>query len=39
MFNAGGEIDIFTKLNFNAVFYGDVIVGSHMPNLMYLTCF
>jgi hypothetical protein len=38
MFNSG-EIDIFTKLNFYAVFYGDVIVGSHMPNLMYLTCF
>lgn len=39
MFNAGGEINIFTKLNFNAVFYGDVIAGSHMPNLMYMTCF
>ncbi len=38
MFNSG-EINIFTKLNFNAVFYGDVIAGSHMPNLMYLTCF
>lgn len=39
MFNAGGEINIFTKLNFNAIFYGDVIAGSHMPNLMYLTSF
>ena len=38
MFNEG-EIDIFTKLNFNAVFYGKVISGSHMPNLMYLTTF
>ncbi|MBV9962610.1 MAG: NIPSNAP family protein [Parafilimonas sp.] len=38
MFNSG-EIDIFTKLSFNAVFYGDVIIGSHMPNLMYLTSF
>ncbi|MEP6466595.1 MAG: NIPSNAP family protein [Parafilimonas sp.] len=38
MFNSG-EINIFSKLNFNAVFYADVIVGSHMPNLMYLTCF
>lgn len=38
MFNAG-EMDIFSKLNFNAVFYGDVIAGSRMPNLMYLTCF
>lgn len=39
MFNEGGEIDIFSRLNFNAVFYGDVIAGSHMPNLMYLTSF
>jgi hypothetical protein len=38
MFN-DAEIDIFTKLNFNAVFYGQVIAGSHMPNLMYLTTF
>lgn len=38
MFN-NGEIDIFTNLNFNAVFYGQVIAGSTMPNLMYLTCF
>ena len=39
MFNAGGEINIFSKLNFNAVFYGSVIAGSRMPNLMYLTSF
>lgn len=39
MFNAGGEISIFTRLNFNAVFYADVIAGSHMPNLMYLTSY
>jgi len=38
MFN-NGEIDIFKKLNFNAVFYGQVIAGSTMPNLMYLTAF
>jgi len=38
MFN-DDEISIFTKLNFNAVFYGQVIAGSHMPNLMYLTTF
>lgn len=38
MFN-DAEMDIFTKLNFNAVFYGQVISGSHMPNLMYLTTF
>ncbi|RZL28220.1 MAG: NIPSNAP family containing protein, partial [Pedobacter sp.] len=38
MFN-DAEVDIFTKLNFNAVFYGQVISGSKMPNLMYLTTF
>ena len=37
MFNAGGEIDLFKELNFNAVFYGEVIAGSKMPNLMYMT--
>lgn len=39
MFNAGDEIGIFRKLNFNAVFYGEVLAGAHMPNLMYLTTF
>ena len=38
MFN-NGEIDIFKKLDFNAVFYGQVIAGSTMPNLIYLTTF
>jgi hypothetical protein len=39
MFNAGGETVLFKRLNFNAVFYADVISGSHMPNLMYMTTF
>lgn len=39
MFNQGGEIAIFEKLGFNAVFYGEVIAGSKMPNLMYMTTF
>ena len=39
MFNEGGEIDIFTSLKFNAVFYAEVISGSAMPNLMYMTTF
>jgi len=39
MFNEGGEIDIFTRLGFNAVFYGEVLVGSAKPNLMYMTTF
>jgi hypothetical protein len=32
-------VDLFEKLEFNAVFYGEVIAGSHMPNLMYMTSF
>jgi hypothetical protein len=39
MFNAGGEIPLFSRLNFNAVFYASVLAGSHMPNLMYMTSF
>ncbi len=39
MFNEGGEVALFKRLSFNAVFYGEVIAGSHMPNLMYMTCF
>lgn len=39
MFNEGGEINLFKQLGFNAVFYSKVIAGSHMPNLMYMTCF
>jgi hypothetical protein len=39
MMNDGGEMKIFKKLKFNAVFYGKVIAGSHMPNMMYMTAF
>jgi hypothetical protein len=39
MFNEGKEIELFKRLNFNAIFYGDVIAGSKMPNLMYMTSF
>lgn len=39
MFNKGGEIALFKRLGFNAVFYGSVIAGSKMPNLMYMTTF
>lgn len=39
MFNEGGEIALFKRLNFNATFYSEVIAGSKMPNLMYMTCF
>lgn len=37
MFNAGGEVTLFDKLGFNAVFYSEVIAGPVMPNLMYMT--
>lgn len=39
MFNAGGEVVLFDRLEFNAVFYGEVISGDKMPNLMYMTTF
>ena len=39
MFNDGNEVALFKRLGFNAVFYAEVIAGSHMPNLMYMTTF
>ena len=39
MFNEGGEVPLFRRLGFNAVFYASVLAGSHMPNLMYMTSF
>jgi hypothetical protein len=39
MFNAGGEVALFNRLQFNAVFYAEVLAGSRMPNLMYMTTF
>jgi hypothetical protein len=39
MFNKGDEIGLFNRLGFNAVFYGEVLIGSKMPNLMYMTSF
>lgn len=39
MFNEGDEIGLFKRLNFNAVFYSEVLAGSKMPNLMYMTSF
>ncbi len=39
MFNDGDEVGLFQRLGFNAVFYADVIAGSRMPNLMYMTTF
>lgn len=39
MFNKGGEVALFDDLGFNAVFYGEVLSGATMPNLMYMTTF
>lgn len=36
MFNEG-ESAIFHELNFNPVFFGDVLSSSYMPHLMYMT--
>jgi len=39
MFNEGGESALFKSLKFNPVFFGEVLIGDQMPNLMYLTTF
>ena len=39
MFNEGGEVALFSRLNFNPIFYASVIAGSRMPNLIYMTSF
>jgi hypothetical protein len=39
MFNEGGEIGIFEKIGANAVFYGQVLLGSRKPRLMYMTTY
>ncbi|MBB6108485.1 Tat (twin-arginine translocation) pathway signal sequence [Mucilaginibacter lappiensis] len=39
MFNDAGEVDIFKKLGFNPVFFGEVIIGDHRPNLTYMITF
>ncbi|MGI8633964.1 MAG: NIPSNAP family protein [Segetibacter sp.] len=39
MFDQGGEIPLFARLGFNGVFYSEVVFGSKMPNLMYMTSF
>lgn len=36
MFNKG-ESKLFINLGFQPIFFGEVISGAHMPNLMYLT--
>jgi len=39
MFNNQGEIDIFKRLGFNPVFWGQTIIGAQRPNLTYMLSF
>ena len=39
MFNDAGEIAIFRRVGLHPVFFGETIVGSHMPNLTYMLSF
>jgi hypothetical protein len=39
MFVKGNEIAIFDNLKFNHIFYAEVLAGTAMPNLMYMTSF
>lgn len=38
-FNVGGVLELFIDLDFQPVFHAEVISGSDMPNLMYMTSF
>lgn len=39
MFNEGGEMKIFESIGSNPVFYGQVMLGSQRPRLMYMTTY
>jgi NIPSNAP len=39
MFNGAGEIDIFKRLGFKPVFFGETLVGEARPNLIYMITF
>ena len=39
MFNEGMEAQLFIDLEFQPLFFGEVISGKDMPNLMYMTTF
>jgi hypothetical protein len=39
MFNDAGEIDIFKRLGFKPVFFGETIIGERRPNLIYMVTF
>jgi len=39
MFNDAGEIDIFKRLGFDPVFFGETLIGGLRPNLTYMVTF
>jgi len=39
MFNSQGEIDIFKRLGFSPVFWGETMIGPQRPNLTYMVTF
>ncbi len=39
MFNDAGEIEIFRRVGLHAVFFGEALVGTKMPNLTYMLVF
>ncbi len=39
MFNDAGEINIFKRLGFKPVFFGETIIGEARPNLIYMVTF
>lgn len=39
MFNDQGEIDIFKRLGFKPVFFGETLIGNSRPNLTYMVTF
>ncbi|WP_413667121.1 NIPSNAP family protein [Mucilaginibacter sp. Mucisp86] len=39
MFNDEGEIDVFKRLGFKPVFWGETVIGPQRPNLTYMITF
>jgi hypothetical protein len=39
MFNDQGEIDVFKRLGFKPVFWGETVIGPQRPNLTYMITF
>jgi uncharacterized protein (DUF1330 family) len=39
MFNDQGEIDVFKRLGFKPVFWGETVIGAQRPNLTYMITF